>query len=71
VYDNQIKLKGEHEAIRKENKGEEQGERRPSESARNQNITAIHSVTHPNINKHLANTPNKSNHLSTTQNTQI
>jgi hypothetical protein len=55
VYDNQIKLKGEYEAIRKENKGEEQGERRPSESARTQNITEIHSVTHPNINKYLAN----------------
>ena len=55
VYDDQIKLKSEHEVMGRENQGEEQGERRPSESARTQNITEIHSVTHPNINKYLAN----------------
>jgi hypothetical protein len=30
VYNDQIKLKGEHEAIERENQGEEQGERRPT-----------------------------------------
>jgi len=34
VYDNQIKLKSEHKAMGRENQGEEQGERRPSDSAR-------------------------------------
>jgi len=32
VYNDQIKLKGEHEAIERENQGEEQGERRPTSS---------------------------------------
>ena len=34
VYDDQIKLKSEHEAMGRENQGEEQRERRPSDSAR-------------------------------------
>jgi len=34
VYDDQIKLKGEYEAVWRENQGEEQEERRPSKSAR-------------------------------------
>jgi hypothetical protein len=66
VYDDQIKLKSEHEAIGRENQGEEQGERRPSDSARTQ-TTTTHSATHPNTNKYSANTPNKSNHSTTTQ----
>ena len=35
VYDDQIKLKCEHEAIGRENQGEDQGERRPSDSTTN------------------------------------
>jgi len=66
VYDDQIKLKSEHEAIGRENQGEEQGKRRPSDSARTQ-TTTTHSDTHPNTNKSSANTPNKSNHLTTIQ----
>jgi hypothetical protein len=66
VYDDQIKLKSEHEAIGRENQGEEQGERRPSDLARTQ-TTTTHLATHPNINKYSANTPNKSNHSTTTQ----
>jgi hypothetical protein len=66
AYDDQIKLKSEHEAMGGENHGEEQGERRPSDSARTQ-TTTIHSATHPNTNKYSANTPNKSNHSTTTQ----
>ena len=58
MYDDQIKLKSEHEAI---------GERRPSDSARTQNTTTTHSATHPNTNKYSANTPNKSDHLTTTK----
>jgi hypothetical protein len=49
----------------RENQGEEQGERRPSELAKTQNTTATHSATHPNTNKHSTNTPNKSDHSST------
>jgi hypothetical protein len=37
VYDDQIKLKSEHEAMGRGNQGEEQGERRPSDWARTQN----------------------------------
>ena len=58
VYDDQIKLKSEHEVMGRENQGEEQGERRPSDLARTQ-TTKTHSVTHPNTNKYSANTPNK------------
>jgi len=61
VYDDQIKLNSEHEAMGRENQGEEQGERRPSDSARTQ-TTTTHSPTHPNTNKYSANTPNKSDH---------
>jgi len=43
----------------RENQGEEQGERRPLDSARTQ-TTITHSATHPNTNRYLANTPNKS-----------
>ena len=32
MYNDQIKLKGEHEAIERENQGEEQGEKRPTSS---------------------------------------
>ena len=39
VYDDQIKLKREHGAMGRENQGEDQGERRPSDSARTQNTT--------------------------------
>jgi len=46
--------------------GEEQGERRPSYSARTQ-TTTTYLATHPNTNKYSANTPNKSNHSTTTQ----
>jgi hypothetical protein len=35
VYDDQIKLKSEHEAMGRENQGEEQGERKPSDSGGN------------------------------------
>jgi hypothetical protein len=66
VYDDQIKLKSEHEAMGRENQCEEQGERRPSNSARTQ-TTTTHSATHPNTNKYSANTPNKSDHSTTTQ----
>jgi len=34
VYDDQIKLKSEHEAMGRENQDDEQGERRPSYLAR-------------------------------------
>jgi len=67
VYDDQIKLTSEHEAMGRENQGEEQGEKRPLNSARNQNTITTHSATHPNTNNYLANTPYKSNHLTTTQ----
>ena len=50
----------------RENQGEEQGERRPSDSARTQ-TTTTHLATHPNTNKYSANTPNKSDHSTTTQ----
>jgi hypothetical protein len=66
VYDDQIKLKSEHEAMGRENQSEEQEERRPPDSARTQ-TTTTHSATHPNTNKYSANTPNKSNHSTTTQ----
>ena len=67
MYDDQIKLKGEYEAMWRENQGEEQEERRPSKSTRTQNTTTTNSVTHSNINKHSSNTLNKSNHLAITQ----
>ena len=44
--------------MRRENQGEDQGERRPSDSARTQTATT-HSDTHPNTNK--------PNHSTTTQ----
>ena len=66
MYDDQIKLKSEHEAMGRENQGEEQGERRPSDSARTQ-TTTTHSATHPNANKYSANTLNKSHHSTITQ----
>jgi len=66
VYDDQIKLKSEHEAMGRGNQGEEQGERRPSDWTRTQ-TTTTHSATHPNTNKYSANTPNKSDHSTTTQ----
>jgi hypothetical protein len=66
VYDDQVKLKSEHEAMWRENQGEEQGERRPSDSTRTQ-TTTTHSTTLPNTNKYSANTPNKSDHSTTTQ----
>jgi hypothetical protein len=51
----------------RENQGEEQGEiRRPSDSARTQ-TTTTHSATHPNTKKYSANTPNKTDHSTTTQ----
>ena len=51
VHDDQIKLKREYdEAMGRENHGEDQGERRPSDSARTQ-TTTTHSDTHPNTNK--------------------
>jgi hypothetical protein len=61
VYDDQIKLKREYEAMGRQNQGEEQRERRPSDSARTQ-TTITHSATHPNTNKYSATTPNKSDH---------
>ena len=39
MYADQIKIKGEHEVIGRENQGEQQGERRPSDSARTQTTT--------------------------------
>jgi len=66
VYDDQIKLKNDHEAMGRENQNEERGERRPSDSARTQ-ITTTHSATHPNTNKYSANIPNKSDHSTTTK----
>jgi hypothetical protein len=66
VYDDQIKLKSEHEAMGRENQCEDQGERRPTDSARTQ-TTTTHLTTHPNTNKYSANTPNKSDHSSTTK----
>jgi len=47
VHDDQIKLKSEHEVMGRENQGEEQGERRPSDSTRTQ-TTTTHSAIHPN-----------------------
>ena len=59
MYDDQIKLKREYdEAMERENQGEDQGERRPSDSARTQ-TTTTHSDNHPNANK--------SDHSTTTQ----
>jgi hypothetical protein len=55
VYDNQLKLKSEHGAMGRENQGEEQGERRPSDSARTQNTTITYSATHLNTNKYSTN----------------
>jgi len=66
VYDDQIKLKREHEAMGRENQGEECGEKKPSDSAITQTSTT-YSATHPNTNKYLANTPNKSDHSTTPQ----
>ena len=63
VYDDQIKLKSEHETIGRENQGEENGERKPSDLARTQTSTT-YPATHPNTNKYSANTPNKSDHSS-------
>jgi hypothetical protein len=51
----------------RENQGEEQGERRLTSLARTQNTIPTYPVTHPNTNKHLANIPNKPDHLRTTQ----
>ena len=51
VYNDQIKLKSEHQVTGRENLGEEQGERRPSDSARAQ-TTITDSNTHPNTNKY-------------------
>ena len=66
MYADQIKQKSEYQVIGRENQGEEQGERRPSDSARTQTIIT-HSATHPNTSKYSANTPNKSNHSTITQ----
>jgi len=51
----------------RENQGEEQRERRPPDATRTQNTTTTHSTTHPNTNKYSGNTPNKSDHSTTTQ----
>jgi hypothetical protein len=51
IYNDQIKLKGEHEAIKRENQGGEQGERRPLMLVRTQNTIATHLATHLNTNK--------------------
>jgi hypothetical protein len=40
---------------------------RPTDSARIQNTTTTHLATHPNTYKYSANTPNKSEHSTTTQ----
>ena len=53
--------------MRRENQGEEQGERRPSDSAKTQNTITTHLATHLNTNKYSANTPNKSDHSTTTK----
>ena len=59
VYDDQIKIKREYdEAMGRENQGEDQGERIPSESAKTQ-TTTTHSDSHRNTNK--------SDHFTTTQ----
>ena len=51
VHDDQIKLKCEYdEAMGRENQGEDQGERIPSDSAKTQ-TTTTHSDTHSNTNK--------------------
>jgi len=69
VYDDQIKLKGEHEAIKRENQGEEHREKGPSNSVKPQNTIATYSATHSNINTHSANTPNKLDIQSLPKNT--
>ena len=57
VHDDQIKLKREYdEAMGRENQGEDQGERIPSEAATIQTTTA-HSDSHPNANKSDHSTP--------------
>jgi hypothetical protein len=66
VYNDQIKLKGEHEAMESENQSEEQGGQEPSNLVRTQNTTASHLPTHLNKNKHSTNTPNKLDHSATT-----
>ena len=59
VHDDQIKLKREYdEAMGRENQGEDQGERIPSDSVKTQ-TTTTHSDSHPNANK--------SDHSTTTQ----
>ena len=51
VHDDQIKLKREYdEAMARENQGEDQGERIPSDAAKTQ-TTITHSNSHPNANK--------------------
>jgi hypothetical protein len=50
----------------KENQGEEQGQRIPSESARTRNTTTTYSTTYLNIKKYSTNSSNKSDHSATT-----
>jgi hypothetical protein len=60
-----MKLKTKHEAMGRENQGEEQGERRPLYPVRTINTIICHSATQPNTNKYSANNPNKSDHSTT------
>jgi len=58
VHDDQIKLKREYdEAMGRENQGEDQGERIPSDAAKTQ-TTTTHSDSHPNANKSDHSTTN-------------
>jgi hypothetical protein len=53
--------------MRRENQGEEQGEKRPSDSVKTQNTITTHLATHPNTNKYSVNTQNKLDHSITTK----
>ena len=60
VYDDQIKLKREHEAIGRENQGEDQGERKPSDLTKPKPLqliqTLIQTQTNQAIQPQLKNT---------------
>jgi hypothetical protein len=67
VYDDQIKLKREHEAMGREDQGEEQGEREDHHIRLEPKPLQPLRAPIQNTNKYSANTPNKSDHSTTTQ----
>jgi hypothetical protein len=67
VHGDQIKLKSEHEDMGKENQGEEQGERNHQYWPKPKTLLQPIQPPIQTQTKQLANTPNKSDHLTTTQ----